>query len=176
MSKYVKDLQMQSLKRMFGGVQDLILANVIGLDSKTSYELRVALRQKGINLQVVPNNLARKVFKETGLGDMEGMLSGSSAVIWGGTGIVELAREISNFAKKIEKLELKGVAMGGQTMAGADQVKMVSNLPSRQELLGQIVGQIMAPVSAIINLANGPGSLLVSQLKTIAEKETAPAA
>jgi large subunit ribosomal protein L10 len=176
MSKYVKDLQMQALRKMFDGVEDVVVADVIGLDSKQSYDLRVALRKKNIKVQVVQNSLARKVFLDMGLPDMGDILVGSSAVFWGGDGIIELAREIADFAKKLEKLELKGLAMSGQAFKGKEQVEQVSRLPSRQELLGQIVGVIMGPVSSVINLATGPGSLVASQIKSIAEKEAAPAA
>src|SRR4028119_1673406 len=103
MSKYIKELQMKSMEMLFSGATDVIIADVVGLDSKTSYDLRVELRKRNIQLQVVPNNLARKVFERMGLPAMDDILKGSSAVIWGGEGIIELAREISDFAKKIEK-------------------------------------------------------------------------
>ena len=176
MSKYIKELQMKSMETLFSGVTDVIIADVVGLDSKTSYDLRVELRKRNIQLQVVPNNLARKVFERMGLPAMDDILKGSSAVIWGGEGIIELAREISDFAKKIEKLELKGLAMGGQAMVGKEQVEMVGRMPSRLELLGQLAGMLTASVSGVINLATGPGSLVASQLQTITEKEGEPAA
>jgi large subunit ribosomal protein L10 len=176
MSKYLKGLQMEALKKMFDGVDEVIVANVIGLNSKETHDLRVALRKKNIQLQVVPNNLANRVFGAMGLPPMSELLKGPSAVIWGGEGIVELAREITEFAKKIEKFQLKGLAMGGQALVGKEQVEQVSKLPSRQELLGQLVTVIMGPVSSVINQATGPGSLVASQIKSIAEKEAAPAA
>jgi large subunit ribosomal protein L10 len=171
MSKYVKELQMKTMETLFSGVTEVVIADVVGLDSKQSYDLRVELRKKKINLQVVPNNLARKVFERMGLPPMDGMLQGSSAVIWGGEGIIELAREISDFAKKLEKLQLKGLAMAGQAMVGKEQVEKVGKMPSRLEVLGQIAGMLIGPVSAVINLATGPGSLVASQLQTIADKE-----
>jgi len=176
MSKYIKELQMKSMETMFSGVSDVVIADVVGLDSKQSYDLRVELRKKNIQLQVVPNNLARKVFERMGLPKMDDLLTGSSAVVWGGEGIIELAREITEFAKKLEKLQLKGLAMGGQTMVGKEQVEKVGKMPSRLEVLGQIAGMLIGPVSGVINLATGPGSLVASQIKSIAEKESAPAA
>ena len=176
MSKYIKELQMKSMETMFSGVTDVVIADVVGLDSKQSYDLRVELRKKNIQLQVVPNNLARKVFERMGLPPMDDLLKGSSAVFWGGEGIIELAREITEFAKKLEKLQLKGLAMAGQTMVGKEQVEKVGKMPSRLEVLGQIAGMLIGPVSGVINLATGPGSLVASQIKSIAEKESAPAA
>jgi large subunit ribosomal protein L10 len=176
MSKYIKELQMKTMETMFSGVSEVVIADVVGLNSKQSYDLRVELRKKNIQLQVVPNNLARIVFERMGLPKMDSLLTGSSAVFWGGEGIIELAREITDFAKKLEKLHLKGLAMAGQAMVGKEQVEMVGKMPSRLEVLGQIAGMLIGPVSAVINLATGPGSLVASQLQSIADKETAPAA
>lgn len=176
MSKAIKELQMKTMETMFSGATDVIIADVVSLDSKQTYDLRVDLRKKNINLQVVPNNLVRKVFEKMGLPKMDDLLTGSSAVIWGGEGIIELAREISGYGKKLEKLKLKGLAMGGQTMVGKDQVEMVGKMPSRLEVLGQLAGMLTASVSGVINLATGPGSLVASQIESIGKKESEPAA
>jgi large subunit ribosomal protein L10 len=175
MSKYVKKLQMQSLRRKFEGVQDVIVANIVGMTCKESHELRKSLRDKKINIEVVQNNLARKVFGEMGLPPTDALLQGGSAVIWGGEGIVELAREISEFAKKIEKLQLKGVCLSGETLVGKEEVERVSKLPSRLELIGQIITLFTSPAASVAALAVSPGSQIVGQIKTLAEKET-PAA
>jgi large subunit ribosomal protein L10 len=66
--------------------------------------------------------------------------------------------------------------MAGQTMVVKEQVEKVGKMPSRLEVLGQIAGMLIGPVSGVINLATGPGSLVASQIKSIAEKESAPAA
>jgi large subunit ribosomal protein L10 len=176
MSKAVKALQMEFLRRQFAGIEDLVVGNVVGMDSKESFELRKTLRAKNIQIEVVQNNLARKVLEEKGLSRLDGLFQGCSAVIWGGVGAVELARELTEIAKKSKKLELKGVCLSGETLVGPTEVERVSKLPSRIELIGQIVATFTGPASQIVSLATSPGSQVASQIKQVAEKEGAAAA
>lgn len=177
MSKFVKELQLDHLRRQFDGVSDLLVVNVIGMDAVANHQLRMELRKKGIQLEVVKNSLARKVLTERGVQVTKASLSGTSAVAWGGEGIVELAREITDWAKKIEKLQVKGGSVDGQGIDAAG-VERLSKLPSRLELLGKIVNLITAPAGRVVMLANAPGRAVASQIKSIAEpkEEAAPAA
>lgn len=177
MSKLVKELEMQALRRRFAGVSDLLVVNVIGLDAADSNKLRLELRKKGIELQVVKNSLAKKVMEGTPAAAAAPILDGPSAVAWGGEGIVELAREISDWARKIEKLQIKGGCVGGTTL-DARGVETLSKLPSRLELLGRIVAQIQSPGANLAARILGPGGMLASQIKqkSEGEAEAAPAA
>lgn len=170
MSKYVKQLQMKHLRKQFEGVTSLLVVNVVGMDALSSNQLRLDLRKKGIHLQLVKNTLARKVFGEMGLGSAGQVLAGNSAVAWGGEGIVELAKEITDWAKKIAKLEIKGACVDGQVVGPAG-VEQLSKLPSRLELLGRVVSLANAPAARLVMLANAPARNVASQLKTMAEKE-----
>ena len=67
MSKLVKDLVTQQLKRELDGVQDLLLVNVIGLSAERTTALRKTLREKNIKLLVVKNSLARRATEGTAL-------------------------------------------------------------------------------------------------------------
>jgi len=177
MSKYVKGLQMESLRRQFTGVDDVVVANVIGLNSKESHDLRVEPPQEG-NLagsgeeHSRPQGLRRKRVQR---GQRYAVRRQHRHRVGAAPAIVELAREIAGFAKKIEKFELKGVCMSGTALVGAEKVIEVSKLPSRVELLGQSSPQFTSPGSSIAALATGPGAQIVSQIKSIAEKEDAPA-
>lgn len=176
MSKYVKGLQMGSLKRQLEGVGDLLVVNVVGMNCKQSHDLRMALRKKNIHLEVVQNNLARKVLGGMGLPKLDDAFQGPTAVVWGGAGIIELAREITDFAKKLEKLQLKGGCISGEPFFGKEGVEMISRLPSKPEVLGQLVALFTSPGAQVIALATSPAAQLVSQIKQLAEKEeTAPA-
>jgi len=170
MSKFVKNLEIQNYRSRFGGADDLLFINVIGMTAQDTNNLRLTLRKKGIDLQVVQNTLARKILEEKGLGAAGDILAGPSAIVWGGEDIVALAREISDWAKKIEKLTIKGGVVGGQPL-DTKGVDALSKLPSRIELLGQLVALIMSPASNLAAALLGPGSVLASQVKTIAEPE-----
>lgn len=168
MSKLVKELQIEHLRREFEGVKDLLVVDVIGIAAEDDNELRLDLRKKGISLQHVKNSLARKVLDEVGLPTSDSLFEGPSTVAWGGDGIVELAREISDWAKKLEKLTIKGGCVSGQAIDEAG-VKQLSQMPSRPELLGQIIGMLLGAASSVVSQITGPAS----QIEKIAEQEGA---
>ena len=58
MSKYVKDLIVHDLKRRLDGVENCVIANVIGLNSAQTMKLRKRFRDKDIRVLVVKNSLA----------------------------------------------------------------------------------------------------------------------
>ena len=67
--------------------------------------------------------------------------TGPSAVVWGGEGITELAKEIPTQVKTLKKPEIKGGAVDG-VVVGPEQVDDITKLPSREVLIGQVIGAL----------------------------------
>ena len=171
MSKQVKKLLMDDLRKSFDGVQDVLVVSLNGVDGIQNNQMRLALRQKNIQLQVVKNTLAKRLFGEIGLGPAAQFLEGPSAVAWGGPSIVELTKEITDWSAKIKKLEIKGGATSGSPLTPA-QVTALSKLPSREELLARVVMLALSPARRVASLLNSPAGRIVSQLKTKSEGKT----
>jgi large subunit ribosomal protein L10 len=174
MSKFVKDLLSEDLRRSFAGVGDVLVISLNGIDGIQNNSMRLALRQKDIRIQVVKNSLAKRVFEEVGLASASRFLEGPSAIAWGGPSIVELAKEISQWAAKIGKLQIRGGVASGKPLS-SEQVTALSKLPSRGELLGRIVQLAESPAGRVVNLLNSPAARIAGQLKTRAEPEAATA-
>ena len=172
MSKFVKDLITQDLRKRLEGVEDALLVDVIGLENNKNMALRQRLRQKNIQLLVVKNSLARRATEGTRLAPAFETAEGTMALVWGGEDIIALAKEIVKIAeeKEFEKFTPKGGVMDGQPL-GADQVKQVSKWPSRQEQLSILVGQILRPGAQLSSQLLGAGSKLASQIKKKSEEE-----
>lgn len=172
MSKAIKQLEMNALKKTFDGVRDLVFLNVVGLNAIAENQARLALRKKGIRLQMVKNSLARRIFDELGIAVAKGW-EGSTTIAWGGTSIAGLSKEIQALAKKHEKLiKVKTAIADGQEVAFEVAVKM----PTREEAIAQIVALALAPASKLVSMITGPAAQVASQIKTISEKkeEAAP--
>ena len=172
MSKYLKNLLSDDLKRRLDGVSDLLVVDVMGLKSNTTVELRKQLRKKQINLLVVKNSLARRATEGTTLAPAFEGVEGSAAVVWGGEDIVSLAKEITKLTeeKQFDKFTAKGGVMDGSKLSAA-QVKDVSKWPSRAEQLSILVGQILSPGATLCGQLLGPGGKLASQVKKKGEGE-----
>jgi len=174
MSKYVKKLMMDELRETLVGVRDLLVLDLKGVDAITDNQMRLKLREKEIRIRVVANNLARKVFSESGPDGVCEFFEGPTAVAWGGDSIVDLAKEISEWAGKIEELQIKGGVSDGEPIS-AGEVDVLSKLPSREELLGMLVGRLQGPGAQLAGLILSPGGRLAGQLKARSEEEEAGA-
>ena len=178
MSKYVKELIMNDLRKRLEGVSDALVVDVIGIENNKAVELRKHFREKKINLLVVKNSLARRATEGTTLAPAFEATTGTLALIWGGEDIISLAKEVIAISgkKEYEPFTPKGGAMDGQSLSAA-QVRDVSKWPSRQEQLSLLVGQILNPGATLSAQLLGPARKLASQVKKKADEgESEPAA
>lgn len=172
MSKYLKNLITDDIKKRLDGVSDLLLVDIAGLEANKNVELRKTFREKNIHLFLVKNSLARRATEGTSLAPAFEGIEGSAAVVWGGEDVVSLAKEITRLAKEkgYEKLIPKGGVMDGSKLSG-DDVAKVSKWPSRTEQLSLLVGQILSPGAKLASQLLGPGGKLASQVKKKGEEE-----
>lgn len=178
MSKLVKNLVTEDLRKQLSGVTDALLVNVVGLDAIRTTKLRKDLRAKNIKLEVIKNSLARRATEGTPLAAAFQGVEGTLAIVWGASDIVSLAKEITRLAglKEYEKLTARGGAMDGAKLS-PEEVKQVSSWPSREEQLSLVVGQILSPGAKLASQLTSLGGAVASQIKQRVEdlEKTAPA-
>jgi large subunit ribosomal protein L10 len=173
MSKYIKNLMTDELRETLGGVRDLLVLDLTGVDAVTDNQMRLKLREKSIRLRVVKNSLARKVFSDSGLGAICHYFDGPTAVAWGEGSVVDLAKEMTEWSEKIEKLQIKGGASDGGAISARD-IEALSKLPSREEMLGILVSRVLSPGAQLAGLIVSPGGRLAGQLKARADEGGQP--
>jgi len=179
MSKIVKKLIARDVANRLVGVNDAIVANIVGMTGNENYNIRKTLRDQGIGLMVVKQSLAAMATEGTSLRPAFDRQVGSLAVIWGGEDFVSLVRTVTKLVDSgtFPKLEIKGGVMDGEAMS-AELVKKVSKWPSRQEQISLLVGQILSPGSNLSGQLVGPARKIAGQVKKFIEnlEEGAPAA
>jgi large subunit ribosomal protein L10 len=171
MSKLVKELITDELRKRLEGVSDALLVDVIGLENNKNIQLRQRLRKKNMHLLVVKNSLARRATEGTSLAPAFETAEGTMAIVWGGEDIISLAKEVVKITedKEFEKVTARGGVMDGQRLTG-DDVKSVSKWPSREEQLSILVGQILSPGATLSAQLLSAGSKLASQIKKKSEE------
>ena len=184
MSKVIKQMEMDDLKRTFDGVRDLVVLSAERLTAQGEYQLRKVLRGKNIRVRVVKNTLTRKVFRDMDMHvpDDSPYWQRPTMLAWGGGSIAALSREVEaelraakNAPLYREKVTIKGAIADGQPVA----FDVAKSMPTREELIAQIVGMILGPGSAIAGCLTGPISAVASQIEKVGEPkegEAAPAA
>jgi len=170
MSKYVKELMMDQLRSDLNGSRSLLILDLKGLDATAEHTFRRDLRKKSIRLRVLKNSLARRVFADLGMEGLGKFLEGPSAIAWGGEGVAELAKEISAQIKTLKKPEIKGGAVDG-VIVGPEQVADITKMPSREVLIGQVIGLLLGPARHVLSLVSSPGSTLVGQLESLVKRQ-----
>jgi large subunit ribosomal protein L10 len=169
MSKKVKALIQDEFKSRFEGVNECLVVSLRGLSGMENNEMRGALLNKQIRVSVVKNSLARRAFRDLGAEAMGALLTGPCAIAHGGDSIVDVAKVMMDWSKKLEKLEIKGGYLDGQTL-DASQAKELSKLPSRRELQGAVVAIAKAPGSRLAGAITGPAGYLAGCIKSLVEK------
>jgi large subunit ribosomal protein L10 len=122
-----------------------IVADYRGLNSSQVTNLRKALRDAGIEFQVIKNTLARRATAEANLTELDSYLTGPTAIAFSKSDVVAPAKILSDFAKKNDKLNLKGAIVEGKVV-GPDQIKALADLPSREGMLSMLLSVLQAPV------------------------------
>jgi len=170
MSKYVKGLVKDELVKRFEGVNDFVVVSLTGIDGNDNNEMRGDLKGKGIGLSVVKNSLMRSALE--GLGATAAVslfLAGPCAVAYGGDSVVDVAKELSEWAKKATTLDMRGAYVDGVVMDG-DGAKALAKMPNRVELQGQVVTLVKSPGASLAGAIAGPGGAIAGCIKSLIEK------
>jgi large subunit ribosomal protein L10 len=170
MSKYVKELMMDQLKSDLDGNRSLLIVDLKDLDAIAEHGFRRDLRKKSIRLRVLKNSLARRVFSDMGMDGLSKYLEGPSAVVWGGEGPSELAKEITTQFKALKKPQIKGGAVDG-VVVGPEQVDDITKLPSREVLIGQVLSLVLGPAQQVLSMLTSPASTVIGQLEALAKRQ-----
>lgn len=108
-------------------------------------ELRGPLREAGAEHKVYKNTLARLAARQAGVEALVEHLGGPTALTFVTGDSVAAAKALTETAKTMPALVVKGGVLGGSPMS-ADDVKALADLPSREELLARFAGALQAPL------------------------------
>lgn len=170
MSKPVKNMIVSQYTQELGELDGAVVIDIRGVDSNSNNALRADLRKQNIHISVVRNSLAKKALADTNLKGLFAALEGPSALVHGSESVVDVARAIIEWVKKIDKLQVKGAVLDGEYFDGAAGVKRLSTFPTREEALAKAVQIIISPGGKLVGAIKGPGGKLLAIVKEIQER------
>ena len=180
MSKIVKQMEYTALEATFKGVRDLLLIVPTKVDSGLDFNFRKQLRDKKVRVQMVKNTLAQRVFGAQGVTVDAKVWGGTTLVAWGGDSIKGLSQAVNTLIKEIEKKDPKAKDKFVVKAAVADGVPVTLDqalkMPTRLEAIGDILGMILGPGSAIAACLTAIGAQLAGQIATLADRKEEPVA
>ena len=125
--------------------QTLVMAEYRGITVADMTKLRSQAREKGVNLSVLKNTLARRAVAGSAFEVLSDQMTGP--LIYGfSIDAVAAAKVVADFAKTNDKLVIRAGAFAGKAM-DIEGVKQLANIPSKDVLLAQLCGLLMSPMS-----------------------------
>jgi len=166
-SQVIKDLTAQLADNA-----NIYLTDISGLNAVATSNLRRACFKANVQLAVVKNSLLEKAMEASDreFGDLPTVLKGNTSVMYSETGNAP-AKVIKAFRKKTEKPLLKGAFIEEAIYIGDEQLDMLVDIKSKEELIGDIIGLLQSPAKNVISALQSSGGKLSGILKTLSQRE-----
>ncbi|MEL6977155.1 MAG: 50S ribosomal protein L10 [Pseudomonadota bacterium] len=168
MDRAEKAQVVEELGQVFATSGSVIVCNYQGMTVAEMQDFRHQMREVGGKVRVAKNRLAKIALKGQPSEGLGAHLTGQTVLAFAEDPVAP-AKVVEKYAKTNDKLQIVGGAMGPEIMDAAGVVAL-SKMPSREEVLGQIVGALMGPGASLAAAITAPGANLAGVLKSIEEK------
>ncbi len=175
MPKQYKIDEVAQVTEKLKSVEALYITEYRGLTVKEMWELRGALRKANAEYKVVHNRLTKIAMENAGMGQFMDYFIGPVAVVYVNADPAAAAKALMDFAKDHEKLVVKAGVMDNALLS-AEQIKALASLPSREVLLGKLVGALSSPLYGFVRVLQGPIFGFVNVLDQIKKQKEEAAA
>lgn len=153
MDRLHKEELVKGLQEKLSTAKVVIATDYKGLDVAAVSDLRRKLKEAGVEYQVVKNTLLRRVAEDNQMALMADCFVGPSAIAYSFDDPVAPAKVLTEFAKENDNLEIKAGVMDNQLMDLA-AIKALSNLPSKEVLLGRLLSVMNGVPTAFVRVLN----------------------
>ena len=174
MTKTEKNQVIDELAETLTAANVIYLADTSELDAEATSDLRRSCHKKEVKLSVVKNTLLRKAFEKVegkDFSEMYDVLAGPTSIMLSETGNLP-AKLIKDFRKKHEKPILKAAYVEEMCFVGDDQLDALSEIKSREELIGEVIGLLQSPVRNVLGALNSGKNTLAGLVKTLEQRES----
>ena len=141
------------IKAMLDGACGAVVVDYRGLTVEQDTRLRKQLREAGVSYKVYKNTLIKRAAEGTEFAALDPNLEGPTAIAVSKDDATAPARVLAEFAKKADKLEIKGGVIEG-TYYDAKGMQVIATIPSREVLLGKLLGSIQSPITNLARVLN----------------------
>ncbi len=170
MNRHQKEQAVGNLAYEFSEAEAVYAVDYRGLSVAQISELRARLLQNDTKLKVVKNSVTKLAAEKAEVTSINEELSGPTALAFVRGDAAASAKILSGFVKESgDILELKGGLLNGKALTSADVVA-IAKLPSREQLIGQLVGLIASPISGTARSLNALLAGIPRQLQQIADQ------
>lgn len=132
--------------------------------------LRKDLSKLGAKVSATKNRVAKVALKEVNQEKLAESIGGQTVFVWTNADSVAVSKKLIEFSKGCEGLVIKAGLYEGSLLS-KDDIKRLSDLPSREVLISQLLALMLSPVSRLAGILNAKSEELLSILKQYSEKK-----
>ena len=173
MTRAEKSTAIAELKEKFSNSAFFYLTDSSTLTVEQVNNLRRLCFEKGVEMKVVKNTLAVKALEdaaeEKGYTELYQALKGPTAIMFTEVANVP-AKVIEEFRKESDRPILKAAYIDTAVYIGDDQLEALTQLKSKEDLIGEIIGLLQSPAKNVISALKSGGSTIAGLLKTLEER------
>jgi len=172
MRREEKDVIIENLAQRLNDTKHFYLTDISELNAEETSNLRRKCFEKEISLLVVKNTLLRKAMEksEGAYDDLYDVLKDSTSIMFCETGNTP-AKLIKELRKTMERPLIKAAFVEESVYIGDDQLEALSNIKSKDELLGDLLTLLQSPTTNLVSALASSGNNMAGALKTLSEKE-----
>jgi large subunit ribosomal protein L10 len=174
-----KVVKLEEKKKIVEGLRECFLKSKVvivtdykGLDVTKITDLRRKLRESEVEYQVAKNTLLIRASEDTDVEIIKDAFKGPSAIAISYDDPVAPAKVLTDFAKEHKQLEIKAGVMKGKAL-DPGSIKALSALPSREQLLGQLLSVMNGVPTSLVRVLNNIPQQLMNVLQAIKEQKEA---
>lgn len=172
MDRSQKEQVVARLNQCFTETQAVFVADFKGIGMEALGALRLKIREAGGDFQVAKNTLIKIAAKDTPVSKLDDLMVGNNALANTSGDPAALAKVLSDFAKNNDKFVIKAGLLGDKVLNIA-QVKALASLPSREVMLGTLLGTMNAVPTGFVRVLAAVPQKLVYALAAIRDQKEA---
>lgn len=166
-----KEKLVEELSEKLSRSEVTILADYTGINVQAATQLRDEFRKSSVEYRVYKNTLARIAATKSGLENLREFMDGPTSYVFSDDPVGP-AKTLVDFIKSNPNMKIKCAVLNGELLDEA-QVRAIASLPPKDVLVAQLLGQLMSPVTGLVNVLSGPIRNLVCALEDLRKKKEA---
>ena len=148
-----KEQILQDTSERIQSVEGFYLADFTGMTVEKLSLLRKRCREQKVQFRVIKNTLLKRAFNARGISALDPFLEGPTGLVFCPDNEMSPAKILSDFAKEHERPRIKAAIVNGKLFSQEEIVQLAA-LPSREVLLSQLLGTLIAPMSTFLAAIN----------------------
>lgn len=171
MTREEKNQEIDKLTEVLKASNIVYLADIAGLDAQETSNLRRTCFKNGIQISVVKNTLLKKAIErsEKDFGELVDTLKGNTSIMLSETGNAP-AKMMKEFRKKADKPILKGAYVEEAIYIGDDQINVLADLKSKDELIGDVIALLQSPAKNVVSALQSGKNTIGGLIKALEER------